>query len=120
MVLFAAPPKLVEMAAENGTPLRRGEYFVKRVVAVEGRHCAGALASCEKHHARRVHIEAMAGVQIRKAGASECGHNAIFAVVRNNSTRFIGDDESVALVQHEWCFCCSHQWQRETCECVRR
>lgn len=36
VVLFAPPPKLMEIAAENGTPLRRGEYFVKRIVAVEG------------------------------------------------------------------------------------
>jgi hypothetical protein len=36
VVLFAPPPKLVAIAEDNGRPLRRGEFFVKRVVAVEG------------------------------------------------------------------------------------
>ena len=36
VVLFEPPPALREIAARNGTPLRSGEYFVKRIVAVGG------------------------------------------------------------------------------------
>ena len=36
VVLFEPPPALKQIAVDNGTPLQRGEYFVKRVVAVAG------------------------------------------------------------------------------------
>ena len=36
VVLFEPPPALREIATRNGTPLRSGEYFVKRIVAAGG------------------------------------------------------------------------------------
>ena len=36
VVLFEPPPALREIATRNGTPLRPGEYFVKRIVATGG------------------------------------------------------------------------------------
>jgi signal peptidase I len=36
VILFAPPPNLIKIAEENGTPLGSREFFVKRVVAVEG------------------------------------------------------------------------------------
>ena len=36
VVLFEPPPALRDVAARNGTPLRAGEYFVKRIVARGG------------------------------------------------------------------------------------
>ena len=35
-MLFEPPPALREIATRNGTPLRSGEYFVKRIVARGG------------------------------------------------------------------------------------